>query len=44
VAAEDLANALSGISLANTQPGSQDRAARLVELLVDGLRFGAPKS
>jgi AcrR family transcriptional regulator len=38
---EDLANALSGISLANSQPGTQDRANRLVALLVDGLRYNA---
>jgi hypothetical protein len=50
VAPEDLANALSGISLANSQPGTRhpapgtrDRADRLVGLLVDGLRYGAPR-
>ncbi len=37
-----LANALSGICLANSEPGSEQRADLLVELMVDGLRFGAP--
>ena len=41
VAAEDLANALSGISLANSQLGAEARANRLIDLLVDGLRHGA---
>lgn len=41
---EDLAGALSGISLASGQPGSQDRANRLISLLVDGLRYGAPNA
>jgi AcrR family transcriptional regulator len=36
---EDLANALSGISLANSQPGTQERANRIIALLVDGLRY-----
>jgi AcrR family transcriptional regulator len=36
---EDLANALSGITLANGQPGTRERADRLVCLLVDGLRY-----
>jgi AcrR family transcriptional regulator len=40
VSAEDLANALSGISLSNSQPGTQERANRLISLLVDGLRQG----
>jgi AcrR family transcriptional regulator len=42
VGAVDLANALSGISLANSAPGTEERANRLIELLVDGVRFGAP--
>jgi hypothetical protein len=37
---EDLANALSGISLANSQPDSRERADRLIALLVDGLHYG----
>jgi AcrR family transcriptional regulator len=41
VSAEDLANALSGISLSNSQPGTQERANRLISLLVDGLRHGS---
>jgi AcrR family transcriptional regulator len=41
VSPEDLANALSGISLANSQPGSQDRANRVIALLVNGLRTDA---
>jgi AcrR family transcriptional regulator len=41
IAAVDLANALSGISLANSAPGTEERANRLIELLVDGMRFGA---
>jgi AcrR family transcriptional regulator len=39
---DDLAGALSGLSLITGQPGSRDRANRLVTLLVDGLRYGAP--
>lgn len=42
VVADDLAGALSGFSLITGQPGSQERANRLVTLLVDGLRYGAP--
>ena len=38
--AEDLANALSGISLANSLPGTEERANRLIALVVDGLRHG----
>ena len=39
---EDLANMLSGISLANCQPGTEERANRMISLLVDGLRYDAP--
>ena len=39
---DDLAGALSGLSLITNQPGSRDRANRLVTLLVAGLRYGAP--
>jgi AcrR family transcriptional regulator len=42
VRSDDLAGALSGLSLITSQPGSRDRANRLVALLVDGLRYGAP--
>lgn len=38
---EDLANGLSGVSLANSQPGTEERANRLIVLLVDGLRHNA---
>ncbi|MFC5825071.1 TetR/AcrR family transcriptional regulator [Nonomuraea insulae] len=38
---EDLANGLSGVSLANSQPGTEERANRLIVLLVDGLRYNA---
>jgi AcrR family transcriptional regulator len=41
VSPEDLASTLSGISLANCQPGTRERANRLISLLVDGLRYGA---
>ncbi|WP_219462357.1 TetR/AcrR family transcriptional regulator [Nonomuraea rhizosphaerae] len=41
---EDLANGLSGVSLANSQPGTRERADRLIVLLVDGLRHTAPRS
>ncbi|AWS47049.1 TetR/AcrR family transcriptional regulator [Streptosporangium sp. 'caverna'] len=37
----DLANGLSGVSLANSQPGTEERANRLIVLLVDGLRYNA---
>jgi AcrR family transcriptional regulator len=42
VRSDDLAGALSGLSLITGLPGSRDRANRLVSLLVDGLRYGAP--
>lgn len=38
---EDLMRALSGFCLAGDQEGWQQRAQRLVRLLMDGLRFGA---
>jgi hypothetical protein len=41
VSPEDLASTLSGISLANSPPGTQERANRQISLLVDGLRYGA---
>lgn len=40
--AGDLIKALSGICLVSDQPGWQEQATRLVNLLVDGLRFRAP--
>ncbi|MFJ4851401.1 MULTISPECIES: TetR/AcrR family transcriptional regulator [unclassified Streptomyces] len=42
VSADDLAGALSGFSLITGRPGSRERSDRLVALLVDGLRLGAP--
>ena len=39
---EDLMRAMSGICMAVDSPGRSDRAARLVDLLVDGLRYRAP--
>ena len=42
VSSDDVAGALSGIGLTTGQPGSKERAARLVVLFVDGLRHGAP--
>lgn len=41
---EDVAGALSGIGLTTGQPGSRERADRLVVLFVDGLRHGAPNA
>ena len=38
----DLLRALSGICMANDQPGFSDQTARIVDLLLDGLRYGAP--
>jgi AcrR family transcriptional regulator len=37
----DLLRAMSGICLANDQPGWEEQSARLVSLLMDGLRYGA---
>ena len=33
---------MSGICMATDSPDWADRTARLVDLLVDGLRYGAP--
>lgn len=41
---EDLLRAMSGICMAADAPGWAERTSRLVDLLVDGLRFGAPAS
>ena len=38
----DLLPAMSGICMATDTPGWSERTARLVDLLMDGLRFGAP--
>jgi AcrR family transcriptional regulator len=40
---EDVLRALSGICMASDLPGA-DRTERLIDLIVDGLRFGAPAS
>jgi AcrR family transcriptional regulator len=42
VDSEDLLRAMSGICMATDTPGWNDRTERLVDLLVDGLRYGAP--
>jgi AcrR family transcriptional regulator len=42
VAAADLMRAMGGICMATDTPDWADRTARLVDLLVDGLRYGAP--
>jgi AcrR family transcriptional regulator len=39
---EDLLRAMSGVCMATDSPDWVDRSARLVDLLVDGLRYGAP--
>jgi AcrR family transcriptional regulator len=41
---EDLMRAMSGICMATDMPGWSERSGRLVDLLVDGLRYGAPTS
>jgi AcrR family transcriptional regulator len=42
VDSEDLIRAMSGICMAADTPDRAERTGRLVDLLVDGLRFGAP--
>ena len=44
VDASDLMKAMSGICLVSDQPGWEEQASRLVNLLVDGLRFRAPSA
>jgi AcrR family transcriptional regulator len=39
---DDLLRAMSGICMATDSPGWSERSGRLVDLLVDGLRYGAP--
>lgn len=39
---EDLLRAMSGICMASDLPGWNDRTGRLIDLIVDGLRYGAP--
>jgi AcrR family transcriptional regulator len=42
VAPDDLLRAMGGICMATDSPDWADRTTRLVDLLVDGLRYGAP--
>jgi len=42
VDSEDLLSAMSGICMASDNPGWTERTNRLVELLIDGLRYRAP--
>jgi hypothetical protein len=37
----DVLAGLSGVSLAAGEPGQRDQARRLLDLLMDGLRYGA---
>jgi len=41
---DDLMRAMSGFCLVSDQPGWQDQAIRLVDLLIDGLRYGAARA
>ena len=41
VDADDLIRAMSGICMATDTSGGSERTARLVDLLVDGMRYGA---
>lgn len=42
ITAEDLMRSMGGICMANDQAGPPENAARLVDLVFDGLRYGAP--
>ena len=42
VSPADLMRALGGVCMVSDQPDWQDQARRLVALLMDGLRYGAP--
>jgi AcrR family transcriptional regulator len=42
ISADDLMRSMGGICMANDQSGPPDGAARLVDLVFDGLRYGAP--
>jgi AcrR family transcriptional regulator len=42
VNSDDLLSGMSGICMATDTPGWADRTERLVQLLIDGLRYGAP--
>jgi hypothetical protein len=38
----ELLRALSGVCMMSDQPGGPEQGARVAELLMDGLRYGAP--
>lgn len=42
ISADDLMRSIGGICMASDQSGRPDGAARLVDLVFDGLRYGAP--
>ena len=42
IGAADLIRSIGGICMANDQIGNLEDAARLVDLVFDGLRYGAP--
>jgi hypothetical protein len=42
--ATDLMAGLSGVSMAAGEPAQRPQAGRLLDLLVDGLRFGTQRS
>jgi AcrR family transcriptional regulator len=42
ISADDLMRSMGGICMANDQSGPPEGAARLVDLVFDGLRYGAP--
>jgi AcrR family transcriptional regulator len=42
ISADDLMRSMGGICMANDQSGPPEGAARLIDLVFDGLRYGAP--
>jgi hypothetical protein len=44
ITAEDLTRSMGGICMANDRTGPSDHAGRLVDLVFDGLRYGAPNN
>lgn len=44
ISAEDLTRSMGGICMANDQTGPPTYAGRLVDLVFDGLRYGAPNN
>lgn len=44
ICADDLMRSMGGICMANDQTGPPENAERLVDLVFDGLRYGAPKA